>query len=344
MLSGTYTAIITPFSDDKLDYDGLMQLISFQIENKVDGILAVGTTGESPTLSWNEHNDVIHYVVKQAKGKCKCIAGTGSNNTNEALAASRHAVDAGVDAILLVDPYYNGPSSLEIRREYFAPIAEAFPKVQIIPYIIPGRTGAQLFPEDLAMLNRDFANVNTVKEATGDLENMKKTRKLCRADFVILSGDDKLTVEMMLEPRIKGGGVISVMANVAPFAISEMVRLIDQGKFNDAKKYEEALKPLFELVAYKTVENTPNGDVEFRARNPLPVKTLMQILGMPSGPCRRPIGKMTKAALKKLITAAKQVHASEMKIFKPVEDFFNVNVEERLNSTENYEGLYYEEY
>jgi 4-hydroxy-tetrahydrodipicolinate synthase len=126
-MAGCFTALATPFSDDAVDAEGLDRLIEFQIQSGITGILAVGTTGESPTLSWAEHNTVVEAVAKKAKGACLCIAGTGSNNTAEALEASGHAVSVGADAVLLVDPYYNGPSSLEIRREYVAPIAAAFP-------------------------------------------------------------------------------------------------------------------------------------------------------------------------------------------------------------------------
>ncbi|MCK4469471.1 MAG: dihydrodipicolinate synthase family protein, partial [Desulfobacterales bacterium] len=143
MFKGCFTALVTPFKDDAVDYEGMGQLADFQIKNGITGILAVGTTGESPTLTWDEHNKVIEDVANKTPGKCICIAGTGSNNTKETLESSKHAVDAGVEALLLVDPYYNGPSSLEIRREYVAPVAKAFPDVQIIPYVIPGRTGAQ---------------------------------------------------------------------------------------------------------------------------------------------------------------------------------------------------------
>ena len=153
MKTGCYTALVTPFgSNGELDTQGLDQLIEFQITNNITGILAVGTTGESPTLKWEEHNKIVANVAKKTKNRCVCIAGAGSNNTNEALEAVKNASDDGANAVLLVDPYYNGPSSLEIRREYYEPVAKAFPEMEIIPYIIPGRTGAQMRPEDLAML------------------------------------------------------------------------------------------------------------------------------------------------------------------------------------------------
>jgi len=151
MKPGCYTALVTPFTQkgEDVDYGALDQLITFQIENGINGILAVGTTGESPTLAWEEHHKVTETIARQTHGKCICIAGTGSNNTKESIAATKHAVGAGADAVLLVDPYYNGPSSLEIRKEYIAPVAEKFPDVTIIPYIIPGRTGAQLLKNSL---------------------------------------------------------------------------------------------------------------------------------------------------------------------------------------------------
>jgi 4-hydroxy-tetrahydrodipicolinate synthase len=344
MLAGCFTAIVTPFKNDTVDYEGLEKLSEFQIKNGITGILAVGTTGESPVLSWDEHNRVIEIVAKKSKDNCICIAGAGSNNTKESLEGTKHAVAVGADAVLLVDPYYNGPSSLEIRREYIAPVAEAAPDIEIIPYVIPGRTGAQLLPEDLAILNKTYNNVNTVKEATGNLENMRSTRKCCGANFTILSGDDGMTFKMMLDPQIKASGVISVASNVAPGPITEMVRLLEQGKERDAQKLLTALEPLFDLVTVKTMEKTPYGEVVCRARNPLGFKTLMSILGMPSGGCRQPLGKMTRNGLETVLSAARKVQADSPEILKPVAEFFNVDIEQRLNNPSSWDGLFYEEY
>jgi 4-hydroxy-tetrahydrodipicolinate synthase len=344
MLAGCFTAIVTPFKNDTVDYEGLGKLSEFQIKNGITGILAVGTTGESPVLSWDEHNRVIEIVAEKSKDKCICIAGAGSNNTKESLEGTKHAVTVGADAVLLVDPYYNGPSSLEIRREYIAPVAEAAPDIEIIPYVIPGRTGAQLLPEDLAILNQTYKNVNTVKEATANLENMRSTRKCCGPDFTILSGDDGMTFEMMLDPQIKASGVISVASNVAPGPITEMVRLLEQGEEQDAQKLLTALEPLFGLVTVKTMEKTPYGEVGCRARNPLGFKTLMSILGMPSGGCRQPLGKMTRNGLETVLSAARKVQADNPEILKPVAEFFNVDIEQRLNNPSSWDGLFYEEY
>ena len=344
MLAGCFTAIVTPFKNDTVDYEGLGKLSEFQIKNGITGILAVGTTGESPVLTWDEHNRVIEIVAEKSKDKCICIAGAGSNNTKESLEGTKHAVAVGADAVLLVDPYYNGPSSLEIRREYIAPVAEAAPDIEIIPYVIPGRTGAQLLPEDLAILNQTYKNVNTVKEATANLENMRNTRKCCGPDFTILSGDDGMTFNMMLDPEIKASGVISVASNVAPGPITEMVRLLEQGEEQDAQKLLTALEPLFGLVTVKTMEKTPYGEVGCRARNPLGFKTLMSILGMPSGGCRQPLGKMTRNGLETVLSAARKVQTDNPVILKPVAEFFNVDIEQRLNNPTSWEGLFYEEY
>ena len=344
MQPGCYTAIITPFAGDGVDYDGLDRLVDYQIANGITGVLAVGTTGESPALSWDEHNRIVERIARRTHGKGLCIAGTGSNNTREALEATQHAAEAGVDAVLLVDPYYNGPSSLEIRREYVAPIAEAFPDLQIIPYVIPGRTGTQLLPEDLGLLSQHYPNVSSVKEATGNLANMKRTRTCCGPNFTLLSGDDGMTFDMMTDPDINGGGVISVISNVAPGAVAELVRLLASRNIEEAEALKNDLSPLFGLVTVSTTEETPYGTVTARFRNPSAIKALMTILGMPCGGCRRPLGRLTPNALEVVLAAARKVQAANPAILKPCADFFGVDVEERLNDPGNWKGLVYEDY
>ena len=344
MKAGCYTALATPFSGAQVDYEGYERLVDFQIKNGITGILAAGTTGESPVLSWDEHNKVTEVVAKQTKGKCICIAGTGSNNTTETLEGTKHAADVGAEAALLVDPYYNGPSSLEIRMEYVAPVARSFPDMDIIPYVIPGRTGAQLLPEDLALLFKQYPNVNTVKEATANLDNMRRTRECCGPDFMILSGDDGMTFDMMVDPQIKASGVISVASNVAPRAVTEMVQLLEAGNESEAKALAEKLDPLFNLVTVKTMEQTPYGEVSCRARNPLAYKTLMAILGMPSGGCRQPLGKMTKNGVDTVLEAVRKVQATAPEILQPVAEYFKVDIADRLENPANLEDLYYPEY
>jgi len=342
MEPGCYTALITPFNPaGDLDQEGLEQLINFQIENGITGILAAGTTGESPTFKWKEHDHVIAQVAKLAKDKCLRIAGTGSNNTNETLEAMDNAVKETVDAVLMVDPYYNGPSSLEIRKEYYEVVAGRYPDVNIIPYIIPGRTGAQMLPQDLAILAKNFPNVSCVKEATGNLENMKLTRKYCGNNFKIFSGDDALIYDIMTDPEIQACGAISVMANIVPKFLTQMVSLLNQGDTKGAMKIQTALTPLLDLVVVTTQEDSEFGPVTCRARNPLPLKTMMQVLGMPGGPCRRPLGKMTQKGFHILLNAVKIVQTNTPEIFEPIASFFNVNIEERLNTPEFQKDLWY---
>lgn len=341
--SGCYTAIITPLSNTfEVDYEGLSNLVEFQVREGVSGILAVGTTGESPTLDWNEHNQVIEKVFSCTGKNHLTIAGTGSNSTKETLKATHHAAQIGIKAVLLVDPYYNGPSSLEIRKEYVEPIAQSYPDIQIIPYVIPGRTGTQLYPQDIATLYQQYPNVNVVKEATGNLENMRLTRRLCGENFSILSGDDDKTFDMMISSDIDAAGVISVTSNIAPKAVQNLVRALKSHKITEAKRLKTALQPLFNLVTIKTTEETPFGPVLCRARNPLGFKTLMRILGMPSGPCRQPLGKMTKAGLNVVLENARKVYELTPEILKPIEDFFDVDIQDRLNMKKFWKDLYYD--
>jgi 4-hydroxy-tetrahydrodipicolinate synthase len=342
VFSGCYTALVTPMSKIReVDYEGLRSLVEFQVKEGISGILAVGTTGESPTLDWNEHNKVTERIHEYADKKCLTIAGTGSNSTQEAIEGTAHAQNAGINCVLLVDPYYNGPSSIEIRREYVEPIAKQFPEVQVIPYVIPGRTGTQLYPQDLATLHQQYPNVSTVKEATGDMENMKLTRKLCGTHFAILSGDDDKTFAMMTSPEIAASGVISVVSNIAPRAVQNMVQAILNHRIDEATKLCAALQPLFAIVTVKTQEQTPFGPVACKARNPLAYKTLMNVLGMPSGPCRQPLGKMTRNGLEVVLSNTRKVYENNPQILSPIEEFFNVNLKERLYNERFWQGLCY---
>ena len=345
MFEGCYTALITPMKEDgAIDFAGLERLIEFQIANGVQGVLAVGTTGESPTLLGEEHDQVIELTCKQVPKDRVAIAGTGSNSTRLTLAGSEHAAHLGAHAVLLVDPYYNGPSSLEIRREYVEPVAREFPQLQVIPYVIPGRTGTMMLAEDLAILAGRFANVSSVKEATGDLENMAKTRRLCGDDFSILSGDDDKTVAMMKSDSINASGVISVASNVIPGPVQRLTELLNAGDGAAADELAEKLQPLFAIVTVSTTEQSPYGPVQCKARNPLAVKTLMNLLGMPSGPCRRPLGKMTRAGVSVVVEAARQAHESDPSTLAPVAEFFGVDIDARLGDENLVEALTYGAY
>jgi 4-hydroxy-tetrahydrodipicolinate synthase len=328
---GSYTALVTPFnSDHSIDWTGLRALVEFQRDQGITGIVPAGTTGESPTLNWDDHNRVIQTVFETGGSRIQTIAGTGSNSTEESLEATQHAAELGIRSALLVDPYYNGPSSLEIRREYYEPIARAAPEVQLIPYIIPGRTGTQMLPQDLAILSRQFPNVGGVKEATGSLDNAKQIRALCGREFSILSGDDDKTLALIRDPAIGGSGVISVITNIAPAAVAEMVRAALALDWNKAEKLGAALQPLFGLVTVKVDEQTPYGPVPFKARNPLPIKTMLNILGMPGGPCRRPLGRMTHSAAKVVLEALRKIWKTNPEILRPIEGAFDLSIERRL--------------
>jgi 4-hydroxy-tetrahydrodipicolinate synthase len=339
---GCYTAVVTPFTaKKKVNWEKLRALAEFQKEQGVRGVVPAGTTGESPTLSWAEHYKVIDSYFQAGGSAMETIAGTGSNSTEESLEATKHVVERGIRAVLLVDPYYNGPSSLEIRREYYEPIASEFPEVQIIPYVIPGRTGTQLLPQDLAILAREHPNLQAVKEATGSAENARLTRKLCGPEFSILSGDDDKTLPFMRDDAILCSGAISVISNIAPRAVEDLTEAALAGNLEEADRIAGALQPLSSMVTVKSDENTPGGPVAVKARNPLPVKTMMNILGMDVGPCRRPLGSATQQQLNHMLEGLRKVWANNPEILEPIEKTFDVSLEKRLRVPRYWEGLAY---
>ena len=329
---GCWTAMVTPFNrKGEVDFEGLEKNVQFQIENGAN-LIPTGTTGESPTLDWKEHDRVITKTAKVAKAKAFVMAGTGSNSTREALRGTKHAMEVGAHGALLVDCYYNGPSSLELRTQYYEVIAKAFRKAFIMPYVVPGRTGTKLEVEDLAILHRKFKNVRSVKEATGDLERMAKTRALCGEDFDILSGDDDVTFAMMTRNDIRASGVVSVTSNIVPGSIGEMVKAIRDGNMERANRMKDILDPLFRVVTVNTVESYEGFDVPCKFRNPLAIKTMMKGLGLPSGPCRPPLGKMTPKGVEVVRNALKEVYGKDKEVFGPVQEFYKINIEERLSN------------
>jgi 4-hydroxy-tetrahydrodipicolinate synthase len=329
---GCWTAMVTPFNrKGEVDFEGLEKNIQFQVENGAN-LVPTGTTGESPTLDWREHDRVITKTVKLAKGRAFVGAGTGANSTREAMRGSKHAVEVGAQGLLLVDCYYNGPSSLEMRTQYYEVITKAFRKAFVVPYIIPGRTGTKLEVEDLAILHRKFKNMRSVKEATADLGRMAKTRTLCGEDFDILSGDDDKTFEMMTRNDIRASGVISVMSNIVPGPIDEMVKAIQNGNMERANQLRDILDPLFKVVTVNTVESYEGFEVPCKFRNPLAIKTMMKGLGLPSGPSRPPLGKMTPKGVEVIRNALKEVYEKDKEVFRPLQEFYRINIEERLSN------------
>jgi 4-hydroxy-tetrahydrodipicolinate synthase len=340
---GGYTAVVTPFdSGKKVDWEKIKVIADFQREQGIRGLVPAGTTGESPTLSWDEHYRVIDSYFEAGGSSMETIAGTGSNSTEESLEATRHVADHGIRSALLVDPYYNGPSSLEIRREYYEPIVRAFPEVQMIPYIIPGRTGTQLLPQDLAILAREYPNLQAVKEATGSAENARLTRKLCGPEFSIVSGDDDKTLSFMGDDLIVCSGAISVISNIAPRAVEDLTEAALAGNLEEAERLNAALQPLFAMVTVKTDEKTSFGPVPVKARNPLPVKTMMNILGMDVGPCRKPLGLVTTSALKHMVDGLRKVWTNNPEVLEPIEKAFDVSMDKRLRDSHYWDGLAYE--
>jgi 4-hydroxy-tetrahydrodipicolinate synthase len=335
-LEGCWTALVTPFTErGGLDLEGLRKNVAFQIEAGAK-VIPTGTTGESPTVDWKEHNQIIEEVAKLAKGRTHVMAGTGSNSTQEALRGTKHAVEAGAEAVLLVDCYYNGPSSLELRTEYYEVVAREFPTTFITPYVIPGRTGTQLEVEDLAILHRHCKNVRAVKEATGDLERMAKTRRLLGDDFDILSGDDDMTVSMMTREDILAQGVVSVISNVVPGALAEMTACLRGADRAKGEALARALDPLFKIVTVKTVEEYEGFQVPCKFRNPSAIKTLMRGLGIPSGPCRPPLGRMTPKAAAVVRGAIRTVYEKNREVLIPLQDFFKIDLEERIYQDEHW--------
>lgn len=250
--AGTWTALITPFTDEgKVDEMALKNLIRLQIEGGVTGIVPVGTTGESPTISDEEMRLIFEICVKEARGKIKVMAGTGSNCTDKAVKYTKMAKDAGVDAVLVVCPYYNKPTP-KGQLLHFEAVADV--GVPVIVYNIKGRTGVNISTETL-MKMAEHPNIAGVKEASGDLIQMQDVIDKRPDDFTVLSGDDGLTLELI---KIGGEGVISVASNIVPGKVSEMVEYSLMGNFSEAEKINENMAELFEKLFMET--------------NPIPVK------------------------------------------------------------------------
>jgi 4-hydroxy-tetrahydrodipicolinate synthase len=334
---GAYTALATPFSSDgSLDLPRFEELVRFQLDQGIDGIVPCGTTGESPTLEWEEHDALVEAAVRVAGGRQPILAGTGSNSTSEAIHATKSARELGADAVLLVDCYYNGPSSLELREEYYERVLDAVADVPVVPYVIPGRTGCALSAEDLAILHLDDpVRVPAVKQATGDLARMRADRALAGRALAILSGDDDLTLAMMRDQAIAASGVISVMSNLAPAAVAAMTRAAAEGRHDEADRLAKVLAPIFRLVTCSTEgsRDLPNGarvPAVDKFRNPVPAKTMMAGLGMLPIVMRPPLGKMTKTAVAICRAALEELHRADPSVLTPIEAAFDVSIDERL--------------
>ncbi|MEM6505387.1 MAG: 4-hydroxy-tetrahydrodipicolinate synthase [Planctomycetota bacterium] len=272
-IAGAYTALITPFNADatQVDYERLKLNVAHQIDQGIDGVVPVGTTGESPTVSHDEHNKIITAVVEAAAGKVQVIAGTGSNNTAEALATTRHAKDVGADAALMVNPYYNKPTQEGLYR-HFMTIADEV-GLPIVLYNIPGRTNVTMSPDTVARLY-EHDMVVAIKEATGSLDMASEIASRC--DIPIISGDDSLTLPLM---SIGGKGVISVLSNLLP---AKVKALVDAGLKNDLPAARGLHHELFHLCKGLLTLST----------NPIPIKAAMKMAGVDTGAVRLPLTEL----------------------------------------------------
>jgi 4-hydroxy-tetrahydrodipicolinate synthase len=284
MLTGTHTALVTPFRDGQVDYDRLAQNVDFQIDHGIDGVVPVGTTGESPTLTHDEHRAVIEKTVEAAAGRCQVIAGTGSNATAEALSLTQHAAGAGADMALMVNPYYNKPTQEGLTR-HFLTVADAV-DLPICLYNIPGRTNVTMAPATVARL-AEHPNIVAVKEATGSLDLATEIATLVDLEtFSIISGDDSLTLPLM---AVGGRGVISVLSNLLPDRVKALVEAAAAGDFATARQRHLAL---FRLC---------KGCLTL-ATNPIPIKAALHLAGRDTGELRLPLTELDEAGQAQLQT------------------------------------------
>jgi len=284
MFKGSIVALVTPFKNGQVDETTLKNLVEIQIKNGTNGIVPCGTTGESPTLTHEEHDRVVEICVQTAKGRVPVIAGTGSNSTAEAISLTQHAKKAGADGALVVTPYYNKPTQKGLYL-HFKAIAKST-DIPIILYNIEGRTARNIETETVAKLAKDCKNIIGVKEASGSLDQMKAVKAACGENFIILSGDDALTIPVL---ELGGQGVISVVANIVPSDVVALIDAFNAGEIDKANKINEKLMPLIQAMFVET--------------NPIPVKKAVELLGLCSGELRLPLCDMEEENLEKLKSA-----------------------------------------
>ena len=284
-LTGTITALATPFRNGRVAYEDLAKLVAHQIRGGIDGVVPVGTTGESPTLTHEEHMDVIRAVIAEVRGRVPVIAGTGSNATSEAVELTTLSHEAGADAMLLVAPYYNKPSQ-EGLFQHFSAIADATDK-PIILYSIPGRCGVEISVGVVERLRAKFTHVRWIKEAGGSVDRVDQLKQALGSDITVLSGDDSLTLPFM---AVGAEGVISVASNLLVREISQMVRLALADDFAKAQKIHRKLYPAFKAL--------------FIEPNPVPIKVALARAGIiGSAEVRPPLCDMSAANEKILVRA-----------------------------------------
>jgi len=281
MFTGAFVAIVTPFKDGRIDETALRDLVEFQIANGSHGIVPCGTTGESATLAFEEHERVVEVVVEQVNGRVPVVAGTGSNNTAEAIRLTKHAKECGANGALMISPYYNKPTQEGLYR-HFKAVAESV-DIPIIVYNIPGRTAVNIEPETIARL-AEIPHIVGVKEATGSMKQITDIIRLCGDDFTVLSGEDYITFPLL---AVGGKGVISVVSNVAPKDMADLCTLYLEGKVQEARDLYYRVLPLCHALFYET--------------NPAPVKAALQMMGkIGSDEVRLPLVPMQPANRERL--------------------------------------------
>lgn len=285
MFAGSIVAIVTPFRNGRVDERALGDLIEFQIANGTDGIVPCGTSGESATLSYEEHNQVIAFVVECVRHRVPVIAGTGSNATDEAIALTRHAKQAGADGALLITPYYNKPTPEGLFRHYKA-VAEAV-DLPLVLYNIPGRTAVNLMPATVARL-ATVHNVVAIKEGGGSLQQVSEIIQVCGDRITVLSGDDPLTLPMM---AVGAKGVITVTANIVPADMAAMCDAFSSGNLEEARRLHYKMSPLFTALFVET--------------NPIPVKATLAMMGKIDGELRLPLCPLSSESRDRLTRALK---------------------------------------
>ena len=283
-LRGSMVALVTPFKNGGIDEAALKRLVEFHVANGTSALVPCGTTGESATLSHEEHDRVIEIVIQATRGRISVIPGTGSNNTQEAIRLTKHAKQVGADGALLISPYYNKPTQRGLYL-HFKAIADAV-DLPLIPYNIASRTAVNIEPETLAKLAADCPNIVAVKESSGSLEQMSRILAATGGKLKIISGDDSLTLPVL---ALGGTGVISVVANLVPHDVADMIRAFEQGKIGEARAWHYKMLPLVRAMFIET--------------NPIPVKTAMGFLGMIEPTLRLPLCDMDPANLDKLRAA-----------------------------------------
>ncbi len=269
MFRGCFTALVTPFKGGKVDEDAFRGLIRFQIENGVDGIVPCGTTGESATLTHDEHNRVVDIAVEAAGGRVKVIAGAGSNSTSETVRLTRHAKEAGADGALLITPYYNKPTQAGLYEHYSRVAAEV--DIPIILYNVPGRTGVNMTPETTGRLS-EVDNIVGIKDATGDIAQVTEVIERSVDGFVVISGDDFITMPML---AIGAEGVISVTSNIMPREVSDMCRFFFEGNLEASRELHYRLQGLHRAMFIET--------------SPIPAKTALSMMGLMEEEFRLPL-------------------------------------------------------